>query len=69
MFSSKKYRHANGFSLKNAICWIELFYFYDEIASFPFGHQLLEEVRKEKKDLKKKAFIKSPMKKNLAVKN
>ena len=29
------------------------FYFYYGIASLPFGHLLLEEVRKEKKDLKK----------------
>ena len=30
------------------------FYFYDGNVSLPFGHPLLEEVRKEKKDLKKK---------------
>ena len=29
------------------------FYFYDGIVSLPFAHPLLEEVKKEKKDLKK----------------
>ena len=28
-------------------------YFYDGIVSLPFAHPLLEEVKKEKKDLKK----------------
>ena len=45
------------------------FYCHYGIASLPFGHPLLEEVRKEKKDLKKKHSSSHQWKKNWAVKD